>query len=202
MAARPAEMNRPHEMTPMGQPYGMATPPQGAKVYEGPPGLLVEPIDQDLLWLERVRVGWNVTTLGFTLAIVVGMGFGLIPVFKFWGPDSLPQWALAILGITVVELVVAVWMATVQDWGMQAIAAVVTGILAAIYASGVAIIITNQGATSELPLDLVGVRNTAGGWCAGTAVYWGMISYGLYRTGRTWQRTVRRFLNARYAAAS
>ena len=186
----------------MGQPYAMATPRQDAMGYEGPPGLLVEPIDQDLLWLERVRVGWNVTAHGFTLAILVGMGFGLIPVFKFWGPDPLPQWALAILGITVVELVVAVWMATVQDWGMQAIAAVVTGILAAIYASGVAIIITNQSATSELPLDLIGVRNTAGGWCAGTAVYWGMISYGLYRTGRTWQRTVRRFLNARYAAAS
>lgn len=105
----------------------------------------------------------------------------------------MPQWVTIVVGLTVVEVAVAVWLASLPDWSMLNLAGIATGLIAACYASGLAIVITNASANA-LPLDLFDVRNYAGGWCTGNALCWGMMSYALVRTSRQWKRNLRRLL--------
>ncbi|MBL8827182.1 MAG: hypothetical protein JNM18_09365 [Planctomycetaceae bacterium] len=168
------------------------------------PDVRVFPPDQPLPWTVApnetethyelfVNEGWPQTTFLMVAAIVVAAGLGIIPLLSRWTGGVMPQWVTIVVGLTVVELAIALWLASLPDWSMLNLAGIATGLIAACYASGVAMVVTNASATT-LPLDLFDVRNYAGGWCTGNALCWGMISYALVRAARQWKRNLRRLL--------
>lgn len=158
-----------------------------------PSGWWIDATDTETQWAMHVRSGWLQTTVLFAAAMVAAALFGIIPVFKYWSDGVLPAWLIAIVGLSCLEVALAVWLMSLPDWSMLTMGAVACGLVAAAYASGLAMVITNQSAGS-LPLDLIDVRNTAGGWCTGNALAWGMISYAMFRSSRLWRRNTRRYL--------
>jgi hypothetical protein len=140
-----------------------------------------------------INDGWPQTTYLIVAAMLAVAGLGVVPLISRWNGGVMPQWVTIVVGLTVVEVAVAVWLASLPDWSMLNLAGIATGLIAACYASGLAIVITNASANA-LPLDLFDVRNYAGGWCTGNALCWGMMSYALVRTSRQWKRNLRRLL--------
>lgn len=153
----------------------------------------IEPHDCETQHELVVNEGWPQTTYLIVAAMLAVACLGSVPLISRFTGGLMPQWATIVVGLTVAELSAAMWLASLPDWRLLNLVGIFTGLIAACYASGIAIIVTNATANS-LPLDLFDVRNYAGGWCTANGLCWGMISYALVRTSRQWKRNLRRLL--------
>lgn len=124
---------------------------------------------------------------------------GVIPVLldmvehtRQSGSAGLSRWALALLLASGLQVVYAVYLLQLPDWGTLRVVSVVMLVFAAAYAALLGAL-TLAGRHSELVLFLElgdnSPRGQAPTWCLGMLVVFSLLAYFSGRTSIRWQRT-------------
>jgi len=121
-------------------------------------------------------------------AALVGLSFlAMAPALRYWNLPDAPEWARAVLLLSLLQLAYAAWLATVPDWASLWVSMIFCAVMATVYGAVTAIAMTTP-AGEEILLDLADVRKQAPLWCGGMvlltftmAYFCGHAAYGWHR---------------------
>lgn len=131
------------------------------------------------------------TAYALAAIIVVVAILGVVPAARAAQVAPDPAWKHVVWALTALEMLYALWLASLPDWSTAWLGMIFTAGIAALYGAGLALVVSTPF-TQPLVLGLTAVRNTAGGWCAANVLLWGILCYALGRFATGWKRSVLR----------
>ena len=121
-----------------------------------------------------------------TLLVLIA-GLGMSPGVSHAADAAAPAWAQVVLVVGALQLVYALWFASLPDYSTLWVGMLVCVASAALYGCGMAMILSAPRGGS-LPLGLFDVRHAAGGWCAANMFLLAGLAYAFGYFSYAWRR--------------
>lgn len=130
---------------------------------------------------------WTVYYLSTAMAVL--SLFCVAPAMAHWNLGSAPNWARAVLLLSLLQLAYGAWVASIPDWSTLRASMIVFTVVAALYGLTMTVALTTP-LENALPLDLTDVRREAVLWCAGVVLLASLLAYFCGRAAWRWRRTL------------
>jgi hypothetical protein len=148
-------------------------------------------------WIAEVPAGVSVAAmildpkrlhLVYMLAAALGIAAMLaaIPAAPRVHQTPVPQWVQIVLMISAMQIILALWIASIPDASTMWIGTIGCIATAALYGAGMGVVLMAP-AGGPMLFDLYDVRHTAGGWCAGNVFLQAGLAYVFGQTSHRWR---------------
>jgi hypothetical protein len=120
-------------------------------------------------------------------AMAAQSAFCMLPALPHWNLGAAPDWARAVMLLSLLQMAYAAWLASIPDWATLRSSMILFTVVAALYGLTMTITLSTP-AENPLPLDLTEVRRQAVLWCAGVVLLASLLAYGCGRAAWRWRR--------------
>jgi hypothetical protein len=129
------------------------------------------------------------TTYYLAAAMISLSLFCLAPALPYANLGLAPNWARAVLLLSLLQLAYGAWAASIPDWSTLRASMIVLTFVAALYALIMTVALTTP-LEDTLPLDLTDVRRQTILWCTGVILLASLLAYLCGRAAWRWRRTL------------